>query len=304
MHIPVLLDEVISAFSDLNISAILDGTLGLGGHAKALLEKHPEILKYIGIDRDTEAQAIAKENLKDYQNKMSYYQGNYSEYQQAIQQAKVTQLDAILLDLGVSSMQLDTPKRGFSFRFEGPLDMRMDLNQTLTAAIILNTWSEEQIADILYYYGEIHASRRWARAICELRDLKPFETIQDLLSMRVPARSRSKKIHPFTLVFQALRIAVNDELSHLPEIIEGLFSTLSPNGRLAVISFHSLEDRIVKRKFQSLSKKHSELLGTGDLKITEAKGTLISRKGFEASKEELQENPRSRSARLRIIEKI
>ncbi len=302
MHIPVLLDEVLHAFEDLHINLFLDGTLGLGGHAKALLDTHPEISTYIGIDRDQNAQNKAKEHLKDFKKKLLYFHGNYNEFDEALVRSSHKHVDAILLDLGVSSLQLDTPERGFSFRFDGPLDMRMDVRQELTAEVILNRWSEEEIANVLYQYGELINSRHWARLICEFRDNKPFKTIQDLLSIRAP--SSHKKHHPFTLVFQALRIAVNDELNKLTQVVEGLFSSLKPGGRLAIITFHSLEDRIIKNTFRFLSQKHTELLGTGDLKITAPKGTLLIRRGQGPSDEEVADNPRSRSARLRVIEKL
>ncbi len=304
MHIPVLLNEVKDAFADLKMPVFLDGTLGLGGHARALLKEHPEVSTYIGIDRDQNAQEKAKEILQEYASKMSFYLGNYSEFKQAMEKSSLDYLDGILLDLGVSSLQLDTPERGFSFRFEGPLDMRMDPRQELTAEKILNTYSEEKIANILYEYGELVNSRRWASSICEFREEKPLKTIQDLLSIRSPGNPKNKKHHPFTLVFQALRIAVNDELSQLPKVVEEMFSKLKKGGRLAIISFHSLEDRLIKNTFRFLSQKHTELLGTGELKITEAKGVLSVRRGQSPNKQETDENPRSRSARLRVIEKL
>ncbi len=304
MHIPVLLHEVLSLFEGMQVQSFLDGTLGLGGHASALMAGHSEVKQYVGIDRDAHALTRAKNNLQPYESKLCPWSGPFSEFAKALKQYNLTQVDGILLDLGVSSLQLDTPERGFSFRFDGPLDMRMDQSQPLTAARLLNEASEEKLLKIFREYGEMSGAHRLVEQIIKRRQEAPFDQIADLLELKPPFQGRMrKKIHPFTLVFQALRIAVNEELSGLSETIRELFSYLSPGGRLAIITFHSLEDRIVKHTMRALCSRSSYVEGSGKVVRIEPQGTLLTRKPIIATESEIQENPRSRSAKLRAVQK-
>lgn len=306
-HRPVLLDEVVQAFESVQIQVFVDGTLGAGGHAQALLEAHPEIIHYIGIDQDPTALALAAERLKPWESKLSLHHGNFAQFDQFLATLSLPPPNGILFDLGVSSMQLDQAARGFSFMREGPLDMRMNPEAPLTAAEIVNTWSEKDLGRIFRDYGEEKQWRAAARAIVQARSNGPILTTTDLANLlnRVLGRYAKKGINPSTLVFQALRIAVNQELEVLETGLKKAIEYLAPRGRLAVISFHSLEDRIVKNDMRHAASDKWDTVGIGGLfQDKEPTVQLITRRPIEASEEECESNPRSRSAKLRVIEKL
>lgn len=283
MHKPVLLVQVLEAFKNKKLTHFIDGTLGFGGHAQALLHAHPELKLLFGIDQDFSALILAKERLSIFGERVHFVHGNFRN------QKDLAKVDGILLDLGVSSMQLDQAERGFSFNKEGPLDMRMNSHSSLDAYTIINGYPEKEIARILFEYGEVRGSRRIAKAIIEARKKKKITTTKELSDLLMPLIGyRPKHLHPMTLIFQGLRIAVNDELGALREGLETVFSQLHPGGRMCVISFHSLEDRIVKYFFREKGQKEA---------------IILTKKPLVAEEDELRDNPRARSAKLRVIEK-
>ncbi len=301
-HIPVLLNEVIEGLEIKSDSVFIDATLGLGGHSVAIAEKFGKNLKMIGIDKDIDAITEATERVKKVGNKIFTYNGSFAEIAKALDLATKSpkgdlvakKADAILFDLGISSYQLDESMRGFSFMRDEPLLMTMEragVNK-LSAKEIVNEWDEENIADIIYGYGEERYSRRIAKFIVEYRQTKEINTTFELVEIiknAVPASYRHQKTHFATRTFQALRIAVNDELQTIKKALSASMEILNIGGRIAVISFHSLEDRIVKRLFKEYKDENI--------------GELITKKPITSSKKEIKENPRSRSAKLRIIEK-
>ncbi len=316
-HIPVLLHNVLEGLQCSQGGLFLDGTLGCAGHSRAILDQHPEN-RIIGLDRDREALRLATEVLQPYHDRVRIYHQRFEHFERALRQyfggnhaeidAPGACLNGILLDLGVSSVQLDRPERGFSFKNTARLDMRMNQQDPQSAYELVNTASAEELADIFYQYGEERQSRPIARKIVDARKQAPIDTttrLADLVSQAVPKRFHPKKIHPATRVFQALRIAVNTELQDLADTLERLITYLIPGGRMCVISFHSLEDRIVKRIFQKLAKG---CVCPPDFPICVCGQTpsliIISRKPMIATTEEQEQNPRSRSAKLRIAEKI
>lgn len=305
-HYSVLLNEVLKAFSQLSLNIVVDGTIGAGGHAQAILEKHPEIHYYLGIDQDLTALALAADRLKHWKSKIILEHGNFTKIDEFLSKYSLSSPSAILVDLGVSSMQLDQPQRGFSFMREGPLDMRMNQHEGITAADIVNQWSEKDLGRIFRDYGEEKQWRKAARIIVEKRKIEPFMTTEALSKTLTPllARYCKKGIHPMTLIFQALRICVNRELEVVEDFLPKAIELLSPNGRLAVISFHSLEDRIVKNQMRFAASDKLETSGLGGLFRDKTPIVhLITKKPIEPSEEEIRENPRSRSAKLRIVEK-
>lgn len=306
-HQSVLLNEVLQAFRGLHLRLVIDGTLGAGGHAEALLLDHPEISHFLAIDQDPSALAIARSRLKPWEGKIVFKQGNFDEIDLFIKESSLPSPNAILVDLGVSSMQLDQPLRGFSFMQEGPLDMRMNPELELTAADIVNEWPEKELGRIFRDYGEEKQWRKAAHAIAKGRELRPFLTTGDLKNVLVPvlARHAKKGIHPLTLIFQALRICVNRELEALEVFLPKAIDLLAPGGRLAVISFHSLEDRIVKTHMRLAASDKWETAGLGGLfRDKEPTVRLITKRPIESTEGERGDNPRSRSAKLRIIEKL
>jgi 16S rRNA (cytosine1402-N4)-methyltransferase len=280
-HIPVLSKEVIDGLNLKPDGHYLDATLGGGGHTKLILDFSAHT-RVTALERDGTAIAFTKEYLKLYQNRLHIWQGNFAEYN-----PQNTTYDGIIADLGVSSPQFDTNERGFSFRHRGKLDMRMDQNQSLDAAKIINHWSEKQLAEIFYLYGEERFSRRIAKKIVQKRPLQTTTQLADVIASVIPSKYRYGKIHPATRVFQALRIAVNQELESLEKFLHQAPSWLKSEGRIAVISFHSLEDRIVKHLFRD----HPLL-------------DIITKKPITPQLEEKKYNPRSRSAKLRIAKRI
>ncbi len=278
-HIPVLSREAIAHLQVREGGLYLDATLGGGGHSGLILAVAPDV-RLVGIDRDDWAIQAARSRLEG--DRVTFWQGNFAEYDPRGQE-----FDGILADLGVSSPQFDQGDRGFSFQTEAPLDMRMDRRQELTAADLINHYDEAQLADIFYHYGEERLSRRIARRIVERRPFTTTTALADAIASSVPRKYRYGRIHPATRVFQALRIAVNEELSSLEKLIDVAPTWLKPGGRIGIISFHSLEDRIVKHRF-----RNSPLL------------QVITKKPIIAQPDEIQENRRSRSAKLRFAEKI
>lgn len=280
-HIPVLPQEVIEGLNVHPGRLYLDATVGGGGHSRLILQADPSV-RLVAVDQDERAIAAAGANLAAFGDRVTFWQGNFSKFDP---QGK--QFHGILADLGVSSAQFDIPERGFSFRHEAPLDMRMDQNQDLTAANIVNHWDETDLANLIYTYGEERLSRRIARKILEQRPFTTTTELAEAISYCVPRKYRYGRIHPATRTFQALRIAVNHELEVLETLLEKAPGWLAPGGRLAIISFHSLEDRMVKHSLKQ----------NPDLKV-------ITKKPITAAAEELESNPRSRSAKLRVAEKL
>lgn len=278
-HIPVLSREAIAHLQVRPGGLYLDATLGGGGHSRLILAVAPDV-GLVGVDRDDQAIRAAQGRLEG--DRVTFWRGNFADYNPQGQR-----FDGILADLGVSSPQFDQPDRGFSFQTEAPLDMRMDRRQDLTAADIINHYDEAELADIFYHYGEERLSRRIARRIVERRPFATTTALADAIASSVPRKYRYGRIHPATRVFQALRIAVNGELSSLEKFLDMAPTWLKPGGRIGIISFHSLEDRRVKHHF-----RNSPLL------------KVITKKPITAQPDELQENRRSRSAKLRFAEKI
>ncbi len=306
-HDSVLLSEFLGYFEDRSIRFFVDATLGAGGHAEALLKTHPEIECLIGFDQDPSALSIAKARLKRWENKISLIKSNFIDMKSHLASRKIESVDGMLLDLGVSSMQLNVAEKGFSFSKTGPLDMRMDPSQILTAEEIVNDWSEQELGKIFREFGEEKQWRTAARTIVKGREQNPLKTTQDLVDVLAPVlKYKAKKgINPLTLVFQALRIAVNRELEVLENVLPDALALLAPMGRLAVITFHSLEDRIVKNFFRFTASDKFSTSGIGGMfldKNPEAK--MITKKPICPSQNERMKNPRSRSAKLRVIEKI
>jgi 16S rRNA (cytosine1402-N4)-methyltransferase len=304
-HVPVLLQPVLNG---LNVAAkpdglYLDGTVGAGGHASVILEVAPQA-RLLGFDRDPRSLSIARDTLSRFGDRVTLVHANYNTMGTVAPQHGFTHVDGILLDLGISSMHVDEAERGFAFRTDGPLDMRFDpTSDEPTAADLVNTLDADELADIIYQYGEERDSRRIARAILAAR---PLHTTRQLAEVIEKAhRGPREKIHPATRTFQALRLAVNDELGALEQALPQAISLLRPSGRLAVISFHSLEDRIVKQYFRNES---TDCLCPPQQPICtcghQASVRLVNRKPIVADDAEIAANPRSRSAKLRVVEKL
>lgn len=304
LHQPVLLAEVLEGLQPQRApdGRFIDGTLGAGGHAAALLSAAPRA-HLLGIDRDPSALAVARERLAPFGERALLIHANYDQMAALAAQHAFAPVDGILLDLGFSSMQIDDPERGFSFRADAPLDMRYDPRADApSAADLLNTLSAEALADLLYTYGEERESRRLARAIVAARPLRTARQLAELIERALPRR---EKIHPATRTFQALRIAVNDELGALERALPQTVGLLRSGGRLAIISFHSLEDRLVKR---FLARESADCLcPPRQPRCTcghKATLRLIARKPIAPSAAEIAANPRSRSAKLRLAERL
>lgn len=290
-HEPVLLREVISYLVAHKGSRFVDVTVGLGGHAEALLQADTT-LEVVGIDRDEEALELARARLAPFGERVRLVHGTFRELPKLLEQVGWNQIDGLLADLGVSSLQFDRAERGMSFRAAAPLDMRMDQGQGMTAAEWLASAMEEEMADVFWQFGEERSSRRIARHLVHRREEHPFTTTADLAHEVAFAvgqvTHRRQRIHPATRVFQAIRIFINDELSELTSLLETAPHLLSPRGRMVVMSYHSLEDRLVKRCFRSLD-RHGFYLPV--------------RRVVRPSDQEVAENPRARSAKLRVLEK-
>ena len=306
-HKPVLYREVLDfmRFTDRKVR-IIDGTLGNGGHTKLLLEANPNA-EVLGIDRDTQALERAQENLTDYINRVHLFHGTFSSMSDFASELGWDEVDGILLDIGVSSPQLDDAKRGFSWRMNGPLDMRMDRKSSLTASRILNNYSKEELVEIFRKYGEIPQANKLADFVIRKREEKPFQTTADFVAVCDAAlgKAKGKSLPAPTLPFQAVRIAVNDELGELERALQQAFKLLKVGGILEVISFHSLEDRIVKLFMRDLS-RGCICPSTFPVCVCNHKPELeIINKGvITAQKDELDDNKRSSCAKLRVARKL
>lgn len=307
-HRPVLLLETVGLLAPERGGLFVDATLGLGGHSEAILEASNET-RVLGLDRDREALRLASERLARFGSRFRAAHANFREIERVLEEAGERQVSGVLADLGVSSLQFDTPERGFSFRHDAPLDMRMDASgDDETVAELLESLPEEEIARILYEYGEERKSRRIARWIVERRERgEPLKTTTELAELvaRAVGHRRGERIHPATRTFQALRIAVNRELEGLGEFLETAVALLQTQGRLAVISFHSLEDRVVKRTLRKLSgycecDRRMPVCQCGARREVE----ILTRRPLTAGEQELEENPRARSAKLRACAKL
>jgi 16S rRNA (cytosine1402-N4)-methyltransferase len=301
-HQPVLFEEIIHALQPRSSGRYLDGTVGAGGHARGILEACAPSGLLLGLDLDPQALALARETLAPYGQRATLMQASYDTMPDAIRSCGWPTVDGIVLDLGVSSMQLDTPDRGFSFQSEAPLDMRFDPGFGMSAAGLVNTAPEAELADILFRFGEERRARKIARLIVANRPIQTTTQLAGIVKRAYPERVRQ---HPATRTFQALRIAVNDELGRLEHSLPKALDILASGGRLAVISFHSLEDRIVKRFFREHGRDQTASPFARKHEV-EQKATVreLQRKAIVPPAEEVRDNPRARSARLRVAEKI
>lgn len=304
-HIPVLLDDVLEQLRPRPGGRYIDGTLGAGGHTAGILEASDPDGQVLAIDLDPEAIAFARQRLERFGDRVTYVHASYAEMGRVAPEHDFVDVDGILLDLGLSSRQLEAADRGFSFMREGPLDMRFDTTQEATAADLVNNLPAESLADLFWRYGEEQNSRRYARAIIDHRPIHTTTELAAIIEEAAPGWVRRKRIHPATQVFQALRIAVNGELQALETGLEAAIELLKPGGRIAVMSFHSLEDRFVKNTFRDLTKDcicpPRQPICTCDV---EPVLRLMTRKPIMPDEDEIEENPRSRSARLRVAEKL
>ncbi len=301
-HVPVLYDEALAGLRIRPGGSYLDGTLGAAGHAAGILQASSPDGTLLGLDADPEAVAFAREVLRPFGERARLRVANFRHMETVARAEGLSDVDGILLDLGLSSRQLADAERGFSFSQEGPLDMRMDPNSRRTAASLVNSLPEEELADLLWRYGEEQRSRRIARAIVAAR---PVTTTAQLAAIVARSAGRGQKIHPATRTFQALRIAVNDELQALADALPQARDLLGPGGRMAIISFHSLEDRMVKQFFQRESR---DCICPPELPVCTCGHTatlmMVNRKPIRPTEDEVARNPRSRSARLRIAERL
>lgn len=339
-HTPVLFDEVMEGLSIRPWGVYVDGTVGGGGHALGVVQRLSKKGRFVGIDRDFEAVKKAREVLKDFADVATIVQGNYADTAEILDSLGIMGADGILLDLGVSSHQLDDGKRGFSYSKDAVLDMRMDQSQKFSAFDVINGYSEKKLYDLIRDYGEERFAKNIAKYICLARKEKPIETtleLVDIIKTAIPKRVREKRGHPAKKTFQAIRIEVNGELDILRNSIDSQMKILNDHGRLVVISFHSLEDRIIKNAFRSAEEslkasKDAHILDSKSdaLKIrkdtsafeifkdtdsyaqsvfqdplrSSVKGKVINRKVITASDEEINVNPRAKSAKLRIFERL
>ena len=305
IHIPVLLDEVIEGLQPQPGGYFLDCTVGLGGHATAILERISPLGRLLGIDADPEAIKISQDKLRDYSEAVTLVNDNFVNLQAICERYRFHPVDGILFDLGISSLQLDTAERGFSFHLDAPLNMRFDSGQGLTASDIVNSFPEQELAKLIEKYGEERHSRRIARYIVQNRPIATTVELARLIEQVSGAPARRGKIHPATRTFMALRIAVNSELQNLELALEQTINLLRPGGRLTVISYHSLEDRIVKQFMRYAASSCVCPPGTVICRCGHVPALkLISRKVIKPTSLEMESNPRSRSAKLRIAERL
>ncbi len=305
VHLPVLAGQTLAALSPRDGGVYLDGTVGGGGHAALILEASAPNGFLLGLDRDREALAAAGERLSVFSGRFALAQGNYAEMARLAAEQGVTACDGILLDIGVSSFQLDEARRGFSYMQDAPLDMRMDQESGISAGELVNTAAAQELTEILYRYGEEKWAARIAQFIVRERPLETTGQLVDVIKAAIPKGAREPDQHPAKRTFQALRIAVNNELAALEQGIDAAVTLLKPGGVLAIITFHSLEDRLVKEKFRYHSK---DCVCPPGLPVCvcghQAALKLLHKKPLSATEQELAENPRSRSARLRAAVKL
>ncbi|MDD6716252.1 MAG: 16S rRNA (cytosine(1402)-N(4))-methyltransferase RsmH [Firmicutes bacterium] len=307
-HTSVLLQETISQLNIRPDGIYVDGTLGGAGHSFEIAKRLTDGGRLVGIDQDKDAIAAAVKRLEPYQDRVTIVRSNYENMPQVLSQLGIDGVDGILLDLGVSSYQLDNPERGFSYNTDEPLDMRMDQDNPVSARQILNTWSVEKIEQIIRDYGEEKFAARIAKNIAAQREKKPLETTGELAAIiraSIPMKMQVRGGNPCKRTFQAIRIACNRELDVLRDSIDGMIGLLNPGGRLCIITFHSLEDRIVKNAFK---RNENPCICPPEFPVCvcgrKPKGTVITRKAILPSQEELLDNKRSASAKLRVFEKI
>lgn len=307
-HRPVLLDECIEALNIRPEGIYLDGTLGRAGHSREIARRLSGSGRLICVDRDQAALDAAQERLGEWMDRVTLVHSNFDRVSEILDELGISGVDGMLFDLGVSSPQLDDGSRGFSYMADAPLDMRMDRSEGLTAADVVNTWSQEELRRILFQYGEERYAPLIAAAIVRHREERPIETtleLVDIIKEAMPARALKEKQHPAKRSFQAIRIAVNDELSSVDRMIQGAVPRLNKGGRLAVITFHSLEDRIVKTGFGAFAKG---CICPPDFPVCVCGRTpdikLVNKKPILPSQQEIEENPRARSAKLRVAEKL
>ena len=306
-HVSVLLEECIEGLNIKPDGIYVDGTLGGAGHSSRIAAKLTTG-RLIGIDRDPIALKAAGERLAPYADRVTLVHSNYCEIKQVLRDLEIPGVDGILLDLGVSSPQLDDAQRGFSYMADAPLDMRMNSEDSLSAYTVVNTWPQEELKRILYNYGEERYAPQIAAAICRKREVKPIETtleLVDIIRSAMPPAALREKQHPAKRSFQAIRIAVNDELGSVEKVMRDAVDCLNPGGRLAIITFHSLEDRIVKTGMADAARgctcpPNFPVCVCGN----KPKVKLVTRKPIVSGEEELEVNPRARSAKLRVCEKI
>jgi len=307
-HYSVLLDETVDGLNIKENGIYVDCTLGGAGHSNAILKRLGESGRLIGIDQDSYALGKAAERLAPYEGRYVLLKGNFADAAELIMSAGFEHIDGVVADLGVSSFQLDNADRGFSYMQDAPLDMRMDNDAALSAYNIVNEYEERELSRIIDMYGEERFARKIASNICKARAEKPIETtfeLAEIIKSSIPAKNRKDGPHPAKRTFQAIRIEVNAELDVIGKMIDGLFPMLNEGGRMAIITFHSLEDRIVKHSFLEFT-KGCECPPDFPVCVCgkKASGTVITKKPILPSDKELEENPRSRSAKLRILEKI
>lgn len=306
-HTPIMLEEVIGNLKIRPEGIYVDGTIGGAGHSSEIVRRLSGEGKLYGFDQDAAAIEAASRRLEPYRDRVSIIRSNYSEMKERLSELGVTSVDGILLDLGVSSYQLDDAERGFTYRSDVPLDMRMDQRQSLTAREVVNGYSEPELTRILREYGEERFARNIAKHICAEREKHQIETTGELISIikaAIPAKAREGGGHPAKRSFQAIRIEVNRELDVLKDSLDGMIDMLSDGGRICVITFHSLEDRIVKDTFR---RNENPCTCPPDFPVCvcgkKPKGSVITRKPIVPSEEETEENPRSKSAKLRVFER-
>lgn len=290
IHIPVLKDEVLEWLQPRPDALYVDGTLGLGGHTQAILERSAPTGRVVGFEWDEEAAAATGRHLAGFGERVRIVRASYADVVPELEQLGIAEVDGLIADLGVSSLQLDRAERGFSFRTDNELDMRMDQRRPMTAATLVAQAAEDQLADIFYHYGEERQARRIARFIVEARTQAPVDTtgrLAAIVAAAVPRKYHPPKVHVATKVFQALRIAVNGELDNLSRLLATAPQILAPGARICMITFHSLEDRIVKQAFQQ-----------------NPAYAVLSKRPIEPSSEEMRRNPRARSAKLRVAERV
>jgi len=306
-HIPVLLNECIEGLNIQPDGIYVDGTVGLGGHSSEIV-RHLTTGRLICIDRDETAIERSRERLKEWKDKITFVHGNFCDVAAILKEMEIPKVNGMLFDLGVSSPQLDEGDRGFSYMTDAPLDMRMDRSDTLSAWLIVNKWPQEKLEYIIKVYGEERYARLIAAAVIRARSEQTINTtgqLVEIIKKAVPAAALREKQHPAKRTFQAIRIAVNDELGAVEKMMEEAPDLLAPGGRLAVISFHSLEDRIVKKGIQSRENgctcpREAPICTCGFVQTLKS----VNRKPITASEQELEENPRSRSAKLRVAERV